>query len=195
MSVAPFPQPGTRMSVTWGVVAILLGGLAGCASSGGTGPQDSRYAGAPPISEPPRVTEPMRALPPGPGPAGTPYPSAPPVASGPGAEPARQPVWMDDPAKRRGPTGQPAPYGRDTVTGRPLADLQAGAPAPGDAAGPLGAPAAAGPVPGTTIVVQRGQTLTGIARRYKVSVDGIRRLNKLTSDKLKAGQSLVLPRT
>jgi len=110
------------------------------------------------------------------------------------------PVWMDDPAKRRGPQGQPAPYGRDTVTGLPLSDLdkqpspQPGArPAPrGPAAKPQPRPASAGP--GSSIVVVKGDTLYGLARRHGVTVAALVQANNLPTDaKIKAGQTLVIP--
>ncbi|ARU88120.1 LysM peptidoglycan-binding domain-containing protein [Pseudomonas sp. M30-35] len=41
--------------------------------------------------------------------------------------------------------------------------------------------------------VRRGDTLSGIASRYNTSVNGIRELNKLTSNSLRVGQTLSLP--
>jgi LysM repeat protein len=111
------------------------------------------------------------------------------------------PAVGDDPAKRRGPQGQPAPYGRDTVTGLPLSDLppQGAAPArPAPAARP--APTsrppqtAQGPAAsGTTVVVGRGETLYAIARRHNVRVETLMQANNLTTDRIQAGQTLVIP--
>ena len=43
-------------------------------------------------------------------------------------------------------------------------------------------------------VVQRGATLTAISKAYGVSVDAIRKANNMTSDVLRVGQSLKIPR-
>ena len=43
-------------------------------------------------------------------------------------------------------------------------------------------------------VVQRGATLTAISKAYGVSVDSIRKANNMTSDVLRVGQSLKIPR-
>ncbi len=45
----------------------------------------------------------------------------------------------------------------------------------------------------TTHMVQRGETLTSIARRYTTSIDILRQLNGLRSDALRAGQRLRVP--
>ena len=48
--------------------------------------------------------------------------------------------------------------------------------------------------PAATHRVRRGETLTGIARRYRVSVRSIRRVNALRSDHaLRAGMRLRIP--
>lgn len=47
--------------------------------------------------------------------------------------------------------------------------------------------------PALAYVVQRGDTLYGLARRENVTVDDLRRLNGLTSDTLAVGQVLKLP--
>lgn len=52
------------------------------------------------------------------------------------------------------------------------------------------APAAAVYVP---YVVQRGETLTGLARRFRTSPDVLRQLNQLTTDDIKVGQRLRVP--
>lgn len=54
--------------------------------------------------------------------------------------------------------------------------------------------------PGTTTAepvrhrVASGETLTGIARRYGVTLEALRSANRLTSDRILAGQELVIPR-
>ena len=42
-------------------------------------------------------------------------------------------------------------------------------------------------------VVQKGETLTTIARKYSVSVADLKKVNNLTSDDLKVGHKLVIP--
>ncbi|MFM9941719.1 MAG: LysM peptidoglycan-binding domain-containing protein [Hyphomicrobiaceae bacterium] len=141
-----------------------------------------------------------------------------PMASGPSRGPAAQepqdppfygtrqsvgagPVWMDDPAKRRGPQGQPAPFGRDTITGKPLSDLPSapeGSPPPqySPDAAPATRPGATPIVaPGTTVVVAKGETLYAIARRHNVSMDALMRANNLSAvnNKIQAGQTLIIP--
>ena len=101
---------------------------------------------------------------------------------------APDPVLTDDPSKRRGPQGQPAPYGRDTITGKALTDLL-GQPGAGDQRS--GSPA--GATNGTRIVVGKGETLSTIARRHKVSVDSLRMANDLRADRINAGQTLIIP--
>jgi LysM repeat protein len=44
-----------------------------------------------------------------------------------------------------------------------------------------------------THVVQRGETLTGLARRYRTSPEVLRELNQLTVDGIKVGQRLRVP--
>ncbi len=92
---------------------------------------------------------------------------------------------MDDPALRRGPQGQPAPYGRDTVTGRPLGELNPSGQPP--------EPGYARPVAGNIVVVSRGDTLSAISRRHGVSVDALIRANNLPNDRIREGQRLVIP--
>lgn len=44
-----------------------------------------------------------------------------------------------------------------------------------------------------THVVQRGETLTGIARQYNTTVSALRNANNLSSDRIYAGQTLTIP--
>lgn len=50
-------------------------------------------------------------------------------------------------------------------------------------------------IPYTTYTIRRGDTLSGIAQRQKVSLSGIRRLNRLESDQLMVGQTLKIPKS
>ncbi len=43
-------------------------------------------------------------------------------------------------------------------------------------------------------VVQRGETLTGLARRFRTSPDVLRQLNQLSTDEIKVGQRLRVPK-
>jgi N-acetylmuramoyl-L-alanine amidase len=56
-----------------------------------------------------------------------------------------------------------------------------------------GAPAAAGTGGDQRHVVRRGDTLSGMAARYNVSVQGIRAANGLRSDQVRVGQTLRIP--
>lgn len=51
----------------------------------------------------------------------------------------------------------------------------------------------AAPTPAQTHRVERGDTLFGIARRYGVKADEIRAANRMESDVVKIGQTLVIP--
>ena len=44
-----------------------------------------------------------------------------------------------------------------------------------------------------TYIVQRGETLTGLARRFRTSPDVLRQLNQLPTDNIRAGQRLRVP--
>lgn len=46
----------------------------------------------------------------------------------------------------------------------------------------------------TTVTVKKGDTLSGLSRRYNSSVSAIRRANALKSNMLRVGQRLVIPR-
>ena len=58
----------------------------------------------------------------------------------------------------------------------------------------LNRPAAPRAVEYVPHVVQRGETLIGLARRFRTSPDVLRQLNQLRSDDIKAGQRLRVPR-
>jgi LysM repeat protein len=44
-----------------------------------------------------------------------------------------------------------------------------------------------------THTVAAGETLFGLARRYGVTTDAIRRANDLASDQLRSGQTIIIP--
>ena len=43
--------------------------------------------------------------------------------------------------------------------------------------------------------VRNGETLSGIAIRYQVSLDLLRTVNKLKTDRIRAGEELIIPNT
>lgn len=50
------------------------------------------------------------------------------------------------------------------------------------------------PATGNEHIVQKGETLTSIAKNYGVTIAELRKANSLTSDTLKVGQKLVIPK-
>jgi len=67
------------------------------------------------------------------------------------------------------------------------------APAPATAAA-AGASASHSPVEGNTHTVARGETLTSIAKMYKVTVDDLQKANHIEDGrKLQAGQTIAIP--
>ena len=78
---------------------------------------------------------------------------------------------------------------------RPGVMIGEGAPAPATAATPAASashPAAAG----NTHTVARGETLTSIAKMYKVTVDDLQKANHIEDGrKLQAGQNIIIPTT
>jgi membrane-bound lytic murein transglycosylase D len=82
----------------------------------------------------------------------------------------------------------PAPRPAGATPERPAAAPARPAPA---SARPAAERAAAGRR--RTHTVAAGETLFGLARRYGVSTDAIRRANDLASDQLRAGQTIVIP--
>jgi len=66
-------------------------------------------------------------------------------------------------------------------------------PAPATAAAP-GVSALHSPVEGNTHTVARGETLTSIAKMYKVTVDDLQKANHIEDGrKLQAGQTIIVP--
>ncbi len=85
------------------------------------------------------------------------------------------------------PTSSPTPTSTPTPTETP-------APTPTPSPIPTATPTVtASPTP-IVYVVQQGDTLSRIAQRFGVSVDELRLANRLTSDILRVGQELVIPR-
>jgi LysM repeat protein len=67
------------------------------------------------------------------------------------------------------------------------------APAPANAAAPAASPSHS-PVEGNTHTVARGETLTSIAKMYKVTVDDLQKANHIEDGrKLQAGQTITIP--
>ena len=76
---------------------------------------------------------------------------------------------------------------------RPGVIIGEAAPAPATAAAP-GASALHSPVEGNTHTVARGETLTSIAKMYKVTVDDLQKANHIEDGrKLQAGQTITIP--
>lgn len=130
-------------------------------------------------------------------PAAAPAPE--PVAPAPDTPPPPPPVQVSLEERWRAPfavetRGTAAPRERRAAVVRVMPDtaakVSARPPAPADtapAAAPTTRPAA------RTHVVARGDTLFGIARKYGVSAEQIRRANRMESDVVKLGQTLVIP--
>ncbi|HLL82620.1 MAG TPA: LysM peptidoglycan-binding domain-containing protein, partial [Longimicrobium sp.] len=78
----------------------------------------------------------------------------------------------------------PAPRPTGTTPARP---------APATPERPAAAPARPAAARRRTHTVAAGETLFGLARRYGVSTEAIRRANDLASDQLRAGQTIVIP--
>ena len=76
---------------------------------------------------------------------------------------------------------------------RPGVMIGEGAPAPTTGAAPATAPVHAS-VAGNTHTVARGETLTSIAKMYKVTVDELQNANHIEDGrKLQAGQTIIIP--
>lgn len=76
---------------------------------------------------------------------------------------------------------------------RPGVMIGEGAPAPSTAAAP-GGPTSHPAVAGNTHTVARGETLTLIAKMYKVTVDELQQANHIEDGrKLQAGQTIIIP--
>ena len=76
---------------------------------------------------------------------------------------------------------------------RPGVLIGEAAPAPTNAAAPAASPSHS-PVEGNTHTVARGETLTSIAKMYKVTVDDLQKANHIEDGrKLQAGQTITIP--
>ena len=76
---------------------------------------------------------------------------------------------------------------------RPGVMIGEGAPSPAAGAAPATAPVHPS-VAGNTHTVARGETLTSIAKMYKVTVDGLQNANHIEDGrKLQAGQTILIP--
>jgi LysM repeat protein len=76
---------------------------------------------------------------------------------------------------------------------RPGVMIGEASPAPATAAAPA-ASASHSPVEGNTHTVARGETLTSIAKMYKVTVDDLQQANHIEDGrKLQAGQTIIIP--
>jgi LysM repeat protein len=76
---------------------------------------------------------------------------------------------------------------------RPGVMIGEAAPAPATAAAPAASPSHS-PVEGNTHTVARGETLTSIAKMYKVTVDDLQKANHIEDGrKLQAGQTIIIP--
>jgi LysM repeat protein len=76
---------------------------------------------------------------------------------------------------------------------RPGVMIGEAAPAPATAAAPAASPSHS-PVEGNAHTVARGETLTSIAKMYKVTVDDLQKANHIEDGrKLQAGQTIIIP--
>jgi LysM repeat protein len=75
---------------------------------------------------------------------------------------------------------------------RPGTMIGESTPSPVSPAAPVGSPSQ--PVGGNTHIVARGETLTSIAKMYRVTVDELQKANHIEDGrKLQAGQTIVIP--
>ncbi len=110
----------------------------------------------------------------GPGATGvsaTPTPT--PIATAPSAQPSVTPAPTPSPTVAPTPSPTPSPTPGPTATPAPTATPTASA--------------------HLTYVVKSGDTLTSIARKFNTTVAAIKELNGMTSDFLRAGQTLLIP--
>lgn len=92
---------------------------------------------------------------------------------------------LPEPDYREPPRGAPPAMGRPVTAAPPPAPRHSARVEPT----PVAAPSAG------TIEVQRGDTLYGISKRYKVSISELMRINNLDKPMIKPGQRLALPAT
>jgi LysM repeat protein len=83
--------------------------------------------------------------------------------------------------------------GAATPSGRSPGGKRTVASSPG-AAGAGGTPAAGGTEQGYEHVVEKGQTLSAIAKAYNTTVDAIKKSNNLKNDTVYIGQKLFIPK-
>lgn len=104
--------------------------------------------------------------------------------------PAADPVVSPVPAPAPGATPAPAPGPKNTPPN--VADKKPNAPKPVPTPEVKPKPSPS-PSASQNHVVKSGDTLYSISRRYKVSVDAIKKANKLRGDRLNLGQNLKIP--
>ncbi len=105
--------------------------------------------------------------------------------------------WVDDPSKWTKPGRRQQADDLPVIAKNEEPPPNANPLAPGRASTPKPAPARPKPKPKPTTtryIVKKGDTLSGIASRYRSSVAGIRRANGISGSLIHPGQSLVVPR-
>ncbi|GAP62020.1 hypothetical protein ARMA_0443 [Ardenticatena maritima] len=139
------------------------------------------------------VPSPTRSEPIAQAPTATPVPSATPT---PTPRPTRTATRAPVPTATATPHATSAPTTTPTPTMTPTETPSATPTALPPTATPTPTPTptvAATPTP-FVYVVQQGDTLLGIAQRFGVTVEDLRLANRLTSDILRIGQELIIPR-
>ena len=136
------------------------------------------------------------------GPGSAPSPAPQPT---PGLRPTEEPLFTPEPNKDPAPVtggseslGNPAltgvPYPADPTPATPFdpnPPYSPPAPAPSPAPAPTSAPTPTpAPAPAGFHLVERGDTLFSISRRYGLSVAQLKKLNNMTDDTIKIGQTL-----
>ncbi|MCC6455443.1 MAG: LysM peptidoglycan-binding domain-containing protein [Caldilineaceae bacterium] len=140
------------------------------------------------------VNTPLPPSTPTPPPSATaiPSPTPPPTAS-PTPMPSSTPLptATQPPAPTAAPTSTPAATATAIAVLLPTSTVPAAIPPPAAGGGAVTIPAQPLP-PVTTYVVQRGDTLFSIARRYGTTVEALRAANGLNSNDIRAGQLLYI---